>query len=196
MGLGLVPSVITTLPATRGPTDVPPVPHPEFRHYKPKDLALVVIDGRQIYLGKYGSPESWDEYHRLVKERQANPTALPPAGGSAGGCSVNELILDYCGATYYVKNGRPTSEQDNIRQAMRFLRPHYGHTPAREFSPKALQAVRRDMIAAGQCRPVVNKDVNRIRQMFRWAVEHESVPVAVHQTLQAALCPLRQPKSR
>ena len=32
------------------------------------------------------------------------------------------------------------------------------------------------MIEAGRCRPVINKDVNRIKRMFRWAVEHELVP--------------------
>ena len=28
---------------------------PKYRHYKPKDLGLVVIDGRQHYLGRYGT---------------------------------------------------------------------------------------------------------------------------------------------
>jgi integrase len=40
------------------------------------------------------------------------------------------------------------------------------------------------MIQAGRCRPVVNKDVNRIKRMFRWGVEHELVPVTVYQALQ------------
>ena len=35
-------------------------PHqPKYRHYKPKDLAVVRIDGRDVYLGKYDSPKSW-----------------------------------------------------------------------------------------------------------------------------------------
>jgi hypothetical protein len=29
---------------------------PKYRHYKPKDLAVVRIDGRDYYLGKYDSP--------------------------------------------------------------------------------------------------------------------------------------------
>jgi integrase len=84
---------------------------------------------------------------------------------------------------YYVKNGRPTSEQDLIRQALRVLRRLYGPTPAREFGPKGLKAVRQAMIEAGRCRPVVNKDIDRVKRMFRWAVEHELVPVEVHQAL-------------
>ena len=77
---------------------------------------------------------------------------------------------------YYVKDGRPTSEQDNIRQALRFLRRLYGHTPARDFGPLALKAVRQSMIEAGRCRRLINKDVHRIRAMFRWAAGEELYP--------------------
>jgi hypothetical protein len=41
---------------------------PKYRHYKPKDLAVVRIDGKDHYLGKYDSPESREKYHRLVAE--------------------------------------------------------------------------------------------------------------------------------
>lgn len=44
-------------------------PDPKYRHYKPKNLAVVRIDGRDHYLGKYGSPESREKYHRLLAER-------------------------------------------------------------------------------------------------------------------------------
>jgi integrase len=160
---------------------------PKYRHYRPKDLALVVINGKQIYLGKYGSPESWDEYHRLVKEYQTQPASSLVSDPASPGCTIDELIAAFWQqhvVSYYVKNGRPTSEQDNFRQALRFLRPSHGHAPARDFGPKGLKAVRQEMIRAGRCRPVVNKDVNRIKRMFRWAVEHELVPVTVFQALQ------------
>ena len=32
---------------------------PKCRHFKPKKLGGVRLDGRDIYLGPYGSPESW-----------------------------------------------------------------------------------------------------------------------------------------
>jgi hypothetical protein len=41
---------------------------PKYWHYKPKGLAVVRIDGRDHYLGKYDSPESREKYHRLVAE--------------------------------------------------------------------------------------------------------------------------------
>ena len=47
----------------------------------------------------------------------------------------------------------------------------------------ALKNVRQAMIDAGRSRKLINKDVNRIRQMFGWAVENELLPVAVSQAL-------------
>src|SRR5690349_4886099 len=123
---------------------MPRVRIPKYRHFKPRNLGLVVINGKQIYLGEYDSPDSWAEYRRLIQEHLANPVPPPPAEDASAGCTISELIAAFWQqhvVTYYVKNGRPTSEQDNFRQALRFLRPNYGHTPAQEFGPKALKAV-------------------------------------------------------
>jgi integrase len=110
--------------------------------------------------------------------------------------------------TYYVKHGEPTSEQDNIRQALRFVRKQYGTARAADFGTLALQAVRDAMIrhpvtrkvkvtdeATGEVRLVeklsrvglarefINKQISRVRGMFRWAVSQQLVPVDVYQAL-------------
>ena len=161
---------------------------PKYRHYKPKDLAVVRIDGKDHYLGKFGSEESRQKYRRLIAEMLAAPATAPPPTPQPdgdGGPTLNELLVSYWDhvRSYYVKDGRPTSEQDNLRQALRFVRPLYGPIPAKDFSPLALKAVRRAMIEAGRCRGLINKDVCRVRSMFRWAVEHELVPLATYQAL-------------
>lgn len=43
--------------------------------------ALVYHQGRKIYLGLYGTPESKAAYARLVAELQKNPTAIPLPNG-------------------------------------------------------------------------------------------------------------------
>ncbi|MDG3004401.1 hypothetical protein [Paludisphaera mucosa] len=78
----------------------------------------------------------------------------------------------------HVRDGRPTSEQDDNRQALRFLRRSFGATPAREFGPLALKAVRRAMIEAGRSRRLINKDVHRVRAMFKWTAGEELHPGA------------------
>ena len=45
-------------------------------------------------------------------------------------------------------DGTPTSEVDNLRQALRPLRKLYEETPAADFGPKSLKAVRGEMIRA------------------------------------------------
>ena len=36
----------------------------KYRKHSQRNLAFVVIDGRRVYLGKFGSPESQAGYHR------------------------------------------------------------------------------------------------------------------------------------
>ena len=54
---------------------------PKYRHYKPKDLGVVRIDGKDHYLGKFNTPESFEKYHRLLAERFSQGPALPSAAG-------------------------------------------------------------------------------------------------------------------
>jgi integrase len=163
---------------------------PKYRRYKPKNLGLVVINRKSHYLGEYDTEESWEKYHRLIADllHPTAPASPIPLDVADGGPTINQLVIDYWKrhvSTYYVKNGRATSEQDNIRQALRFLRRLYGSSPAKGFSPKDLKRVRRAMIKAGRCRKLINKDVNRVRGLFRWAVEEELYPGAAYQALRA-----------
>jgi hypothetical protein len=44
---------------------------PSYRYHKARDCAVVTIAGRDRYLGKFQSPESPEDYHRLVAEHLA-----------------------------------------------------------------------------------------------------------------------------
>jgi hypothetical protein len=50
---------------------------PKYRHYKPKNLAVVRIDGHDHYLGKYDSAETPEKYHRLLAEWLAGGKTIP-----------------------------------------------------------------------------------------------------------------------
>ncbi len=163
---------------------------PAYRLHKPTGQAVVRIDGRDFYLGRHGTDASHEAYRRLIAGWATSPRPDTASSRSTVGLdlTINELMVAYWDkhvTCYYTKNGRATSEVDNVRQALRFLRRLYGSTPAKDFGPQSLKVVRQDMIEAGRCRSLVNKDVNRVRAMFRWAVEHELLPVTVYQTLQA-----------
>jgi len=163
---------------------------PSLCLHKATGQAVVRIDGKDVYCGIYGSSEAQQKYDRVIAEwlltNRPTPTASTTTQNPANDFSVNELVLAYWTrhiTTYYVKKGKPTSEQDNIRQALRFLRRLYGTTPAAQFGPLALKAVRQSMVEAGRCRNLINKDVGRIRGLFKWATENELMPVTVYQAL-------------
>ncbi|MHB1422342.1 MAG: tyrosine-type recombinase/integrase [Gemmataceae bacterium] len=172
--------------------------------------SVVVLDGKYYYCGPYDSAEARQKYDRLIAEWLANDRRLPPPGSDKTSLTINDLLLAYWTFVkrYYVKDGRPTSEQDTIRQALRFVRKLYGLSPAAAFSPLALKAVRQAMIdhpithkvkvkdepsgefklevrvlRFGLSRRVINKQIGRIKRMFCWAVENELLPANVHRAL-------------
>ena len=69
----------------------------------------------------------------------------------------------------------PTSEADNIRLALRPLRELYGHRRAADFDALALEAVRSRMIS-DSLRNRVNRDLPRLKRMFKWAAGRKLVP--------------------
>jgi integrase len=161
---------------------------PKYRHHKPSGQAVVTLNGHDHYLGKWNTAESRREYDRLIAEWLANGRCLPGPGRSAGDLSVNEVMAPYVEfiATYYRRpDGSPTSEVDNIKLALRPLKRLYGHTAAADFDGPALEAVRLQMIRDGLCRNRINKDVARIKRLFRWAAAKKLVPGSVYQELQA-----------
>ena len=84
---------------------------PKYYHYKPKNLGVVRIQGRDIYLGKYDSPESWEKYHRLIAEHlAANGQPLPPPQPETAGLSIERVLLRYWkfAESYYQRDDAPT----------------------------------------------------------------------------------------
>jgi integrase len=158
---------------------------PAYCLHRASGQAVVRIDGKDHYLGKYDTPDSRAEYDRLVAEWLGNGRSLPPSS-TAASLSVNEVILAFwkhAEQHYRAEDGTPTGEADNYREALRPLRQLYGHTPAADFGPLALRAVREAMVKAGLSRGVVNARVNRVRRVFKWAASLEMVPASAYEAL-------------
>jgi integrase len=165
---------------------------PSYRLHKPTGQAVVRLDGRDFYLGKHGTEESHEAYRRRIAEWLTHGPIKPiersdsPNTGPA--LTVNDLILAYwhhAEAYYRRDDGTVSSELEKMRFALRPLRRTYGSTPARDFGPRALKAVRRGMVDAGLSRRTINQRVARIVRLFRFAVESELVSADVHHTLKA-----------
>lgn len=73
-----------------------------------------------------------------------------------------------------------------MKDALRPLRQLYGQTRACDFGPKALKALRQHLVEQGAwSRPVINRNVGRIKRLFKWAVAEELVPPSQYHGLQA-----------
>lgn len=166
---------------------------PQYRLHKPSGLGVVRLNGKDIYLGRHGTPESQAEYRRVIAEWLASPALTTDMHNPKERITVNELVLAYLrhARSYYTKNGHPTGELNNLKDAVKPLVLIHGHSPVSEFSPVSLKAVREEMIKADLSRKVINARVNRIRRVFKWGVENELVTPSVLHGLQA-VTPLKR----
>ena len=154
------------------------------RKAKGSDLAFVEVQGTRIYLGAYGTVESKEGYRRTLLEWKANGKRLPVKPDAV---TIVELISRFWAhAEQYYRHpdGRPTGTAVNFRTALRLLKELYGSTLATDFGPLALKALRERFIESGLSRGQVNKEVSRIRQVFKFAVGEGLLEERVYASLQ------------
>lgn len=182
---------------------------PAYRFHKTTKQAVVSFLGKQIYVGPYGSQTSLEGYQQLLKkwgtarhrpedaEFQVNgngssnsnrksptvtATTLRQKLLKGSPVTINELVFVYRNHArdYYQKNGEVTREAGVIDDALRILRKHFGKTFVDKFGPVALDELRDKMISElDWSRKYLNKQVSRIRTMFKWAAAKEIVDVTV-----------------
>jgi len=166
---------------------------PKLRKHK-TGQGVVRLNGRDFYCGRYGQSETEEKYHRIVSEWIASGRRINPEPADI---TIIELVDRYWSHAkgYYRKaDGTPTHEISAIRSALRPLTDLYGSMKAVEFGPKALDAVRREMITRGWVRKSINSQVGRVRRMLRWAAAEELISGDRLHSL-AALAPLKKGRS-
>jgi integrase len=162
---------------------------PSYLHHKPSGQARVRIDGKDHYLGPYGSPESKAKYDLLVRKHRTDRAKADVAARVqvSNDLTINELIAAYLrhAKGYYVKNDRETPEYGNICLALKPVRQRHGHELVTAFGPLKLKVIRREWIAAGLVRAQINARVGRVRRTFAWGVEEELIPPSTLDALKA-----------
>lgn len=159
---------------------------PSYRLHRATGRAVVTLCGKDFYLGGHDTPESRQAYDRLIAEWYASGRRIMPQAERTGSLRVAQIVAAFMAhaESYYVApDGQHTSELDNYRQAVRPLERLYGTTAAVDFGPLALKAVRQEMIRMRWARRNINKQVNRIRSLFKWAASQELIPASVCESL-------------
>ena len=152
------------------------------KYCKMGKYALVYHQGRKIYLGLYGTPESRAAYTRLLAELQANPTAIPLPNGEKR-VTVCEL------AAAFLENARESINSTDYEHyctvILDFLDKLYGDGfPADDFKPRCLKLVRTEMVKTRRfCRNTVNKYTRFIVAIFAFGVENELVLETTYRAL-------------
>ena len=171
---------------------------PKYCLHKATGQARVTIAGRDHYLGPYGSPETHERYAGLV----ATLKRTGSVGRASRDATVTELIASYwlhC-KEYYVKAGRPTHTQMNIRCVLKRLRQLFGSMSVNEFGPAALKTLRQSWLEDDLAVSTINYKVACVRDCFKWGVAEEIVDPMVLvalgalQNLKAGRCAARPPR--
>lgn len=163
---------------------------PKYRKHRASGKAVVTINGRDHYLGPYGTKASKLEYDRLINQwlvtgRDDN-FGLPEH--ETGTITVAELInrfRKHCEKRYRRDDGSPTGAIETIKAIMKRLRKRYGDYGVEEFRPLALKEFIKSMVDDDCSRTYINMAIGKIKQMFRWGVSEELLDEAVLRRLQA-----------
>ena len=179
---------------------------PKYYLHKRSGSAVVRINGREVYLGKYGSPESHERYAKAIVDwrdslepepatpeeafdklsKRVTVVSLRERRKAGHLLTINELVIVSVkhARDYYRKNGKVTREAEQIEEVLGFLRKHHGRLPLEEFGPVLLKELRETMLEEFDwSRKHLNSQVARIVRCFKWASEDELVSPNVYLAL-------------
>lgn len=159
--------------------------------------ARVTLDGKDFYLGKHSSPESYAKYYALLAEYNANgrKAPQPPASDPEKADEKPKCFLDAksdaehlgddptCirGVTADFRN-RVLVKYDQSKghyyaflRVIELLEKRHGDESPDTFGPRKLEAMRDTFVARNLSRTYVNELVTKVIRIFRHGVSRELV---------------------
>jgi integrase len=153
---------------------------PKYSLHKPSGQAKVRFNGKDTYLGRYGSPESKEAYAQFVaslpKPSEQGRLADPSPGVALLVGECVERYQEHAQRYYVHPDGSQTGEALTIRVLLRPVLQKFAELPAREFGPKKLKQVREYLIALGWTRYSINKSTSVTKRCFTWCASEELIP--------------------
>jgi len=156
---------------------------PTLYHHKPSGQGRITYQGQNVYFGNWHDPETEKRYKRWCAELLVDD-GLPVQDAEA--VTINVLAahyLTYC-SQYY---GPDSAECGNVKRAVQTVLELYGATPANEFTPKNLKAVRAMLLEQTKPKPLsrstINKYTRLARRMFKWGASEGIIEYNVYAAL-------------
>ena len=143
-----------------------------------RSYAVVYINGRKIFLGKWGSVEADTEYRRILAEWVSNPVS--PGTKSNGLATIDEPALAFL---KWAKEYHEYRTYHCFKTAIEAMLELYGGISIRDFGCRKLTTLQSLFISKGYARTQVNRFVCCIKRVFSWGVKEELVPVEIANAL-------------
>ena len=159
---------------------------PKLCYHRGAGRWYVTLDGTEEYLGKRckptqaAPPDVQQEYDRIVAA-WLSARALPPER-LPNSPTIIEVWSAYLAV---VKEKYGEGERNNMIGAGKLLAQTFGEEPIASFTAGKLRQLQELMQGLGWAPRHVNKQVSRIRRLFRWAVVDGLVPQEVWLGLKA-----------
>lgn len=153
-----------------------PKKQPSYLFHKPSGQGYARLNGRTVYLGKYGTDESKARYAEVIAEW------LTGQSSSQFVITLDEIALRYLefAKGYYRKHGEPTNEAQSIHAVLRLLIAFAGPQRVCDFTPRRFREFRDWLIEQPDrrfkngdrklSRQYVNKSMQKIVRCFKWGV--------------------------
>ncbi|MEL6312071.1 MAG: hypothetical protein AAFQ17_06880 [Pseudomonadota bacterium] len=129
--------------------------------HTPSGRAVAYLDGRAVYLGRYGTEEARRRYDRLICEWLANDRRLPEP--------ARVITVDELADRYTAQHDPP----ELPRAAFKLVRELYGSEPITVLRPLALKALIHGWASKRLALRTVNGYAACVRHAIRWAVANE-----------------------
>jgi integrase len=149
---------------------------PSYRLHKPSGQAVATLNGRDVYMGPWGTEESKAKYERVIAECLARGRVLaeaPARGPEERGPLMKEIILGFdrhCESTM-----RPAGV-DKVRDSLKPLLRLYGDRPAVQFDAISYATVRAAMIMDELCVSTIRLRLAIIKKLLAWAIVRGLIP--------------------
>lgn len=160
---------------------------PKYGLHKGSGQAVTYVNRKPVYLGPFDSPESRRRYGELLAGLESS-RPVSAASAEAAPLTINMLCLKFVTEVlpkYKTADGAPNAEQACFKGVVKILRRLFGETAASDFGPVKLRLVRSEMVATGWARKHINKQVSRLRAIFKFAVSWALVPATMIEGLRA-----------
>lgn len=155
---------------------------PMMTHHRARNQARVILNGKEVYLGRWGLPETRARYDEVIAQWIDAGRVWPPPATAADAAasltmvSLGDLYLEHA-ARYYRKGDRTTTSYDRIAAGLALLyRAGLGKLALSDFGPQHLKRYA-EWLAEAPGKPwsrsTINTHVQTIVAMVRWAVSEQ-----------------------